>query len=193
VQETRVTEPTHQRDGAEDVHHVIHIEAITRTLLLANAGQRPIHAVTEPVEHQTDDDQKQSVAVKACHGIEDTRSDLCAQLAPLNSYGLNGSSYDLGKSASTTALVQLEKYVKDGPVIASVHYKFDPKSTIPHLVVIDGIASSTVYYNDPAAKAGELQISVADFVKGWKKRVIVLRPASGYAAKSNRASTITSA
>jgi predicted double-glycine peptidase len=110
-----------------------------------------------------------------------------------NNYGLGGSSYDLGKSSSNTALAQLETYVKDGPVIASVHYKFDPKSTIPHLVVIDGIASSTVYYNDPAAKSGELHISVADFVKGWKKRFIVIRPASNYAAKSSRASTTTAA
>ena len=91
-------------------------------------------------------------------------------------YGLGGSSYDLGKSSSSAALAQLETYVKDGPVIASVHYKFDPKSTIPHLVVIDGIASSTVYYNDPAAKTGEKTISTADFLKGWKKRFIVIRP-----------------
>jgi len=76
-----------------------------------------------------------------------------------------------------TALAQLETYVKGGPVIASIHYKFDPKSTIPHLVVIDGIASSTVYYNDPAAKTGEKTISTADFLKGWKKRFIVIRPA----------------
>ena len=94
-----------------------------------------------------------------------------------NNYGLNGNSYDLGKSASSTALAGLTKYLADGPVIASVHYKFDPKSTIPHLVVIDGIASSTVYYNDPAAKSGELHISVANFLKGWKKRFIVIRPA----------------
>jgi ABC-type bacteriocin/lantibiotic exporter with double-glycine peptidase domain len=57
-----------------------------------------------------------------------------------------------------------------------VHYKFDPKSTIPHLVVVDGIVGGVVYYNDPAAKTGEKQISTADFLKGWKKKVIVVRP-----------------
>jgi ABC-type bacteriocin/lantibiotic exporter with double-glycine peptidase domain len=57
-----------------------------------------------------------------------------------------------------------------------VHYKFDPKSTIPHLVVINGIKDNTLYYNDPAAKTGEKQISVTDFLRGWKQRFIVLRP-----------------
>lgn len=91
-------------------------------------------------------------------------------------YGLRGNSYDLTTSDVHTAFEQFKKHLKDGPVIASVHYKFDPKSTIPHLVVIDGIDKDTIYYNDPAAKAGRAQISVADFLKGWKKRFIVLRP-----------------
>ena len=91
-------------------------------------------------------------------------------------YGLDGTSYDLGTSASATAFTELESYAADGPVIASVHYKFDPKSTIPHLVVIDGIEDGVVYYNDPAAKSGEKQISATDFLKGWKKRFIVIRP-----------------
>lgn len=92
-------------------------------------------------------------------------------------YGLEGSAHDMGALASTTALARLKGYAEDGPVIASVHYKFDPKSTVPHLVVIDGIADDIVYYNDPAAKTGEKQISVANFMKGWKKRFIVIRPA----------------
>jgi uncharacterized protein YvpB len=62
-------------------------------------------------------------------------------------------------------------------VIASVHYKFDPKSPLPHLVVLTGIKDDIVYYNDPAAKAGEQQISKAAFMQGWKKRMIVIRPA----------------
>jgi len=102
-------------------------------------------------------------------------------------YGLNGTSYDLATASSKSALAQFENYVKDGPVIASVHYKFDPKSKIPHLVVIDGIINDVMYYNDPAAKTGEKTISVADFVKGWKKRFIVIRPVkeSGAVALAN--------
>jgi uncharacterized protein YvpB len=96
-------------------------------------------------------------------------------------YGLGGSSHDLSGSDSATALTQIKSSLSSGPVIASIHYKFDPNSTIPHLVVIDGIKDGVVYYNDPAAKAGEKQISVSDFQKGWKKRFIVIRPVNGRA------------
>ena len=92
-------------------------------------------------------------------------------------YGLEGNGYDLGNSSSKNALAKLKTSLADGPVIASVHYKFDPKSAIPHLVVIDGIDENTVYYNDPAAKSGEKQIATTDFLKGWKQRFIVIRPA----------------
>ncbi len=91
-------------------------------------------------------------------------------------YGLKGNSYDLGKLGTDAAFSQFKDSLKNGPVIASVHYKFDPKSTIPHLVVINGIKGDILYYNDPAAKVGEKQISTADFLKAWKKRFIVIRP-----------------
>jgi ABC-type bacteriocin/lantibiotic exporter with double-glycine peptidase domain len=97
-------------------------------------------------------------------------------------YGLDGKYYDLSKLDTQTAFDQFKKYLQDGPVILSVHYKFDPKSTIPHLVVIDGIKNDIVYYNDPAAKTGERQISVADFLKGWKRKVIVIRPTNEHLA-----------
>lgn len=91
-------------------------------------------------------------------------------------HGLTGSAYDLSGSSQSAALAQLKASLANGPVIVSVHYKFDPASTIPHLVVIDSIQGNTVYYNDPAAKSGEKQISVDAFLKGWKKRFIVIRP-----------------
>ena len=105
-------------------------------------------------------------------------------------YGLQGSSYDLAKLSTAAAYTKMNEYAKDGPVIASVHYKFDPKSTIPHLVVIDGIKDGIVYYNDPAAKLGEKHISTADFLKAWKKRFIVIRPTkeSGVVALANQRS-----
>ena len=102
-------------------------------------------------------------------------------------YGLNGAYHDLSKLDAQTAFDQFKNYVKSGPVILSVHYKFDPKSTIPHLVVIDAVSDGTVYYNDPAAKSGEKQIPVADFLKGWKRKVIVIRPAD----KSGAIASIT--
>ncbi len=92
-------------------------------------------------------------------------------------YGFDGDSYDLGKLSTVSAFAQFKESLTGGPVIASVHYKFDPKSTIPHLVVITGVEDDIIYYNDPAAKEGEKEISTADFLKAWKKRFIVVRPA----------------
>jgi len=92
-------------------------------------------------------------------------------------YGLMGTSYDLAELDKKGAYAQLKKYLEDGPVMASIHYQFDPASTIPHLVVINAVVGDVVYYNDPAAKAGEGEISAEKFLLAWKKRFIVLRPA----------------
>jgi predicted double-glycine peptidase len=97
-------------------------------------------------------------------------------IALAKAHGLTGEAYDLTTSSSKTAFASFSSHLSDGPVIVSVHYKFDPKSTIPHLVVIDGIKDGYVYYNDPAASGGSKKIAVAEFLKGWKQRFIVLRP-----------------
>lgn len=93
-----------------------------------------------------------------------------------NKYGLEGNSYDVSKLSKETSFTKLKSFLADGPVIVSVHYKFDPRSSIPHLVVIDGIKDGILYYNDPAAKTGQKKISIVDFQKAWKKRFIVIRP-----------------
>ncbi len=97
-------------------------------------------------------------------------------IALAQKYGLEGASYDLSKLGTNVALKKFKTLLNDGPVIASVHYKFDPHSSIPHLVVINRIEDDTLYYNDPAAKSGDKQISVTDFERGWKMRFIVFRP-----------------
>jgi predicted double-glycine peptidase len=97
-------------------------------------------------------------------------------------YGLTGSYYSVRDLSDSAAFARLTADVQKGPVIVSVHYQFNPKSTIPHLVVIDGIVGDTVYYNDPAAKAGQKTIAADDFLKAWKKRVIVIGPAQQLAA-----------
>lgn len=91
-------------------------------------------------------------------------------------YGVKGKPYDLSSLEMAVAFAQFEELLTKGPVIASVYYKFDPKSPIPHLVVVNGINGDHVYYNDPAASGGGKEISVAEFKKGWKKRFIVVRP-----------------
>lgn len=91
-------------------------------------------------------------------------------------YGLKGANYDYSNLDKNAAFVQLEKFLKEGPVIASVHYKLDPKNPIPHLVVVNGVNNGLVYYNDPAAKIGGENISIQNFLKAWKKRFIAVRP-----------------
>ncbi len=91
-------------------------------------------------------------------------------------YGLTDASHDVSALGKEASLVELKKYLLTGPVIVSVYYKFDPKSSIQHLVVLDGIKDGTIYYNDPVAKVGRKMISTTDFQKGWKKKFMAIRP-----------------
>ncbi len=99
-------------------------------------------------------------------------------IAVAKKHGFEGKTYDLGKSTTKAAFAEIQEQLKDGPVMASIHYKFEPTNPIPHLVVINGISDGMVYYNDPAAKEGEKKISTAGFLAAWKKRFIVIRPTS---------------
>ncbi len=92
-------------------------------------------------------------------------------------YGLSGNTRDLSGLSTNSALEELEDTLAEGPVMASVHYTFDPKNPIPHLVVINKIIGDTVYYNDPSEKAGNGSISTTKFLNSWKKRYIEIRPA----------------
>lgn len=91
-------------------------------------------------------------------------------------YGLSGRSYDLSEQSKSSALNSFKSYLKEGPVMASVHYKFDPKNPIPHIVVIDGIKDGMVYYNDPASNTGQKKIALSKFLASWKNKFIVIRP-----------------
>ena len=101
-------------------------------------------------------------------------------------YDLDGKTYDFAGLTSTKAFVELKNQLKDGPVIASIHYKFDPKNTLPHMVVVDGIDSDTVYYNNPSGKAGVGEISTTKFLAAWKKRFIVIRPVAPILATTQK-------
>ncbi|MCA9357286.1 C39 family peptidase, partial [Candidatus Kaiserbacteria bacterium] len=91
-------------------------------------------------------------------------------------FGLAGESYSLADSSMEMAFHKLESVLEDGPVMASVHYTFDPQNPIPHLVVVNGVSDGKVYYNDPAEEAGGSSISIAKFKSAWKKRYIEIRP-----------------
>ncbi len=90
-------------------------------------------------------------------------------------YGLTGTSHDLAGSSMTAAFSKLESVLEEGPVMVSVHYTFNPKNPIPHLVVISGVREGKVFYNDPAEPSGGGSLSVEKFKKAWKKRYIEIR------------------
>jgi predicted double-glycine peptidase len=92
-------------------------------------------------------------------------------------YGLTGASRDMAGSTMDDAFSKLESVLEEGPVMVSVHYTFDPKNPIPHLVVVSGVEDGKVYYNDPAEKAGSGSLSIAKFQSAWKKRYIEIRNA----------------
>lgn len=91
-------------------------------------------------------------------------------------YGLEGESISLAGKSRADALAALERVLKGGPVMASVHYTFEPTNPIPHLVVVTGITDGKVFYNDPAETAGNGSISVEKFQRAWKQRYIIIRP-----------------
>ena len=90
-------------------------------------------------------------------------------------HGLVGKTVDLSSLKNAAALSQFKEIVKEGPVIASIHRGFNPKSSFGHLVVVTGFDEKLVYYNDPGKHDGIRNIAIADFTKGWKKRLIVIR------------------
>lgn len=91
-------------------------------------------------------------------------------------HNMTGQAYDLGGQGLETAFTSFSKAVVKGPVMASVHYKFEPDNPIPHLVVITGIKDDRIYYNDPASKTGNLSIPVSTFKAAWKKRYLEFAP-----------------
>lgn len=91
-------------------------------------------------------------------------------------YKLDGESHSLSADTLDVAFTKLEAVLKNGPVMASVHYTFEPTNPIPHLVVVNSVKDGEVYYNDPAEKSGNGHISIDKFKKAWKKRYIEIRP-----------------
>jgi predicted double-glycine peptidase len=93
-------------------------------------------------------------------------------------YGLEGESRDMSALSMDEAFDELQTVLANGPVMASVHYTFDPKNPIPHLVVVSGINDGKVYFNDPADAHGDESISIQKFENAWKKRYIEVHPIS---------------
>lgn len=90
-------------------------------------------------------------------------------------YDLSGRTYDFSKSDKNIAFDQFKNIIKEGPAIASIHRGFDPKSSFGHLIVVTGFDDNLVYYNDPGKRDGIRNVSITNFINGWKKRLIVVR------------------
>jgi len=93
-------------------------------------------------------------------------------------HGLDGTTRDLSSMSMDSAFAALKESLTKSPVIASVHYTFEPTNPIPHLVVITGVDGDTVYYNDPSERSGGGSLSATKFKKSWKKRYIEIFPAT---------------
>jgi uncharacterized protein YvpB len=98
------------------------------------------------------------------------------QLSSLvENYGLEGKNYDFSKTGNLAAFDRFKYFLSEGPVIVSIHNKFNPKATLGHIVVVTGMDNGFIHYHDPAGMKVEKKISTAGFLKGWKRRFIVVR------------------
>jgi hypothetical protein len=93
-----------------------------------------------------------------------------------NAFGLTGETHDFGGLTIDKAFENFKKDLEEGPLMASVHYTFEPTNPIPHLVVITGLKDGLIYYNDPADKAGGKSLAEKTFLSAWKKRYVEIRP-----------------
>lgn len=97
-----------------------------------------------------------------------------AELAVLASkYGLSGQVYDFYKLNNEAAFDKFLELLKDGPVIVSIHNKFDPRATLGHIIVATGYENGEIIYNDPTY-GPDKRISLDGFLNGWKRRFIFI-------------------
>jgi ABC-type bacteriocin/lantibiotic exporter with double-glycine peptidase domain len=101
-------------------------------------------------------------------------------------YGFDGQNFDWAEESSEKAFREMKRWLKLGPVIASVRRDLVPEGT-GHLIVVTGIDGRRVFYNDPDSKTRKhlvRKIAIKRFVGGWKKRIIVIKP-DGLRKKKN--------
>ncbi len=76
VEEVGEGEAAHEGDGAEEVDHVIDVEAEAGALLVADAGEGAVEAVAEPVEDEAEDDGEERAAMVAGARVEEAGGEL---------------------------------------------------------------------------------------------------------------------
>src|SRR3989344_7065379 len=93
-------------------------------------------------------------------------------------YNLKGRNFDWFGNSPEAAFRKMEKYLRLYPIMASVHKDFDLRNN-GHLIVLTGLVNSNIFYNDPDFKEREnirQKVSLGKFLKGWKRRIIVVYP-----------------
>jgi hypothetical protein len=101
-------------------------------------------------------------------------------------YGYNGFNADYAPQSPTPksaddAWQDLVSELERGPVMASVYAGLDATRGGGHIVVVTGVQDELVHFNDPEEMSERegLRILAADvFLRAFKQRYIVIRPAS---------------
>jgi hypothetical protein len=99
-------------------------------------------------------------------------------------HGLAGFNADYAENGPTPksaddAWAALVNELGRGPVLASVYSHFDPASRDGHLVVVTGLISGLVAFNDPEEqreREGRRFLARDVFVRAFKRRYIVIAP-----------------
>lgn len=97
-------------------------------------------------------------------------------------YGFQGERFDYSQIDRREGFDALLAHVNKGPVIASIYKDFNPKKG-GHLIVVNGYTKSdtdtTLHVVDPKSKKRKRNVRSIlqnQFINGWKKRIIVIRP-----------------
>lgn len=93
-------------------------------------------------------------------------------------YGFRSKNYDWFKESPRKAFHKLRRHLVQGPLMASIFQNLKPNAH-GHLVVVTGLARGIVFYHDPDSHTRRRiprHASAAKFLKGWKRRIIVVRP-----------------
>lgn len=91
-------------------------------------------------------------------------------------YGFKGRNFDWRADSAETALAKMTGYLKLYPIMASVYKNFDLREG-GHLITLIGMENNEIFYNEPMARKREdiaKKMSLAEFLKGWKRRIIIV-------------------
>jgi hypothetical protein len=105
-------------------------------------------------------------------------------VAVATTYGYDGSNKDWADNGPTpktadAAWDALAEALAHGPLLASVWSGLDPARGGGHIVVVDGWDGQLVSLADPeemSEREGRKLMARAPFLKGFKKRAIIVRP-----------------